>query len=254
MASWLTNSAKAILGMDTDKSKAAKKVVDSPPTEEVASNVATLQNSSEPLPQELNIMAKPSSYFSVQNHTFTVALRKDKKGEVATITEPALFFEKELMEIEFKPMPTVPVKTKNIREKNLIEIAKVLEGGYAEETTAVVLKEKGYKELIQVLKENKVLVLDFCQFVKDELDKIPTVRKQRVSKGKGSRSNELVPLLVGLVPNLPAADLPQALKEKLGNEELVKGAVEHLLAMEHKNGRDDDGYIKLRKSGKRVKK
>jgi hypothetical protein len=195
-------------------------------------------------------MSKPQSYFSIQEHTFTVKGRKENKGKDMEQTEPALYFEKEVLAIPFQPMPTVPPKMKFVKLGNLKEIAGVLESGYSEETTAAVLKEKGYKELVALLKENRILVLDFCSWVKDELAKIPAKPRGKVA-GSGKSKNatprdlqDLVSMLAG-IPNVSPTEASTMLKALVNDEEKVKKAISILEQKEQNNGRRD-GYIILR--------
>ena len=198
-------------------------------------------------------MSKPSSYFSIQEHTFQVPGRKENKGKSLEQKELALYFEKEVMAIPFQPMPTVPAKMKYVRLAGLKEIAAVLASGYPEETTAVVLKEKGYKELVQTLKENKVLVLDFCQFVKDELAKVPAKpRGRQAGSGTGSSKSTanpdvrlLVSILSGLAPNESPKELANRLSNLVEDEEKMEKAVSILTEKEAEHGRQE-GFIMLR--------
>jgi len=208
-------------------------------------------------------MSKPSSYFSIQEHTFVVSGRKEQKGQKIEKKELALYFEKEVLAYSFKPMSTVPERDKYIKIANLKEIANTLESGYPEETTGIILKEKGYKELMQTLRDHKILVLDFCQWVKSEIEKIPAKPKGR-QKGEGSGSKKpkvdksvqfLVSTLSSFAPNLNPKSLVIELKELIEDEDRVSKAIEILEEKEKTNGRDLVGYILLRiKNKKKAKK
>jgi hypothetical protein len=191
-------------------------------------------------------MSKPQSYFSIQEHTFTVKGRKENKGKDMEQKEPALYFEKEVLAIPYQPMPTVPAKMKYVKLAGLKEIADVLEAGYSEDTTAAVLKEKGYKELVALLKENKILVLDFCSWVEDELAKIPAKpRGRQAGSGKSEMdSQDLVSMLAG-IPDVSPTEASTMLKALVNDEGKMKAAISILEQKEQNNGRRD-GYIILR--------
>jgi hypothetical protein len=193
-----------------------------------------------------NTMSKPQSYFSIQDHTFTVRGRKENKGKDLEQTEPALYFENEVLAIPYQPMPTVPPKMKYVKLAGLKEIAGVLEAGYSEETTAAVLKEKGYKELVTLLKENKILVLDFCSWVKDELAKFPAKPRGRQAGSEKLEmdSQDLVSMLAG-IPDVSPTEASNMLKALVNDEEKMKAAISILEQKEQNNGRRD-GHIILR--------
>lgn len=182
-------------------------------------------------------MSKPSSYFSVKEHTFDI---KGRKGnEDRTVTEPALFFEGELLKIEYKPMPTVPAKVKNVRNMHLEQIASILDEGYSEETTIAVLKSKGYKELCQLLKDNKILALDFCQFVKDELDKMPKSKAPGEKKGREARNPKLNDIvgMMALIPDKTPEEMASYITELANDSGLMESAVSYLKNCLKNNGR-----------------
>lgn len=202
-------------------------------------------------------MSKPSSYFSVKEHTFEIKGRKGNENR--TVTEPALFFEGELLQIEYKPMPTVPAKVKNIRNMHLEQIASILDEGYSEEPTVAVLKSR-YKELCQILKDNKILALDFCQFVKDELDKMPKSKAPGEKKGREARNPKLNDIvgMMALIPNKTPEEMASYITELVNDSVRMESAVRYLKDCLKNNGRSANtltsgkvnplaGCIKLRR-------
>jgi hypothetical protein len=128
-----------------------------------------------------------------------------------------------------------------------------MEAGYSEETTAAVLKEKGYKELVALLKDSKILVLDFCSWVKDELAKIPAKPRGRVAgsgtdRKTGSSTPRDIQALVGMlsdIKDVSPADASEMLKTLVNDEAKMEKAVSILIQKELENGRKK-GHILLR--------
>lgn len=226
------------------------------PREKVSATIPSTQ-AIEPK-QEKSTMSKPSSYFSVKEYTFISKGRKENKGKDIESKEPALFFENEVMAIPFQPMPTVPAKMKYVRLANIKEMVSILEKGYPEETTGILLKEGGYKELVKTLKESKILCLDFLSFLKEELAKIPSKPRGRQA-GSGSTKSKtdkgvsaLVSILVSMAPIADPEELVEMFKGLATDKDRMEKAVKVLEEKAKENGRDEKGYIRLRiRTGKK---
>jgi hypothetical protein len=105
---------------------------------------------------------------------------------------------------------------------------------------------------VTLLKENKILVLDFCSWVKDELAKIPAKpRGRQAGSGKGTKSKSdpsvrlLVSVLSGLAPNETPRELLTRLKNLVEDEQKTEQAVRILEEKESEHGRKN-GFIQLR--------
>lgn len=189
-------------------------------------------------------MAKPQSYYTVKEATF-----RNRKGE--EVKDYALHLENELMGIEYKPMPTVPAKTKNIRLDGLKNLASILDLGLTEQVSTIIAKDRGFRELVETLSDQKILTLDFLQFVKEEVGKIPAKAKGRVA-GTGApkaKSDSSIRALVSMLSGTPLVSPEEALEQLralVGDPDRTARAVEALEAKAMENGRDSKGYILLR--------
>jgi len=191
-------------------------------------------------------MSKPTSCFKIEEYTFTIKGRKGNADK--TVTERTLYFQDDPFVVEYKPLATIKnMKEKYIKELGLKEIAELAESGYDEKVTSIVMKEKGYKELVQVCIDNKIPILDLCKLVKEQVDgwEVKT-RGRKAGEGKGTKSNPLVSILAGLAPTVPPSELAEKLKEMVADEALVSQAIKFLEEKEQENERDEKGYIRLR--------
>jgi len=203
-----------------------------------------------PNPKEEPAMSKPQSYFSIQEHEFTI---KGRKGNADTKqTEPALFFQGELYSEEYIPLATVGTRIRFIKTAGLADIAEIADAGYDEKITGILLKEKGFKEISKILGDNKILALDFTNWVKEELAKIPSGKVGRPGSGKVSKAKadpevtQLVGAMRLLAPEASPAALKAALVRLVADTAKLDQAEAILVASESKHKRDEKGYIKLR--------
>lgn len=195
-------------------------------------------------------MTKPTSYFSVRPHTILIPGRKENKGKKVEATDHFLFFEDEPFTIEYVPTERVGVRQKYIREANLKEISAILESGYDEKVSTIILKEKGYKELVKTLADSKILVLDFCQWVSEELAKIPAKTKEKktgnIKESPSAEIRNLANLLASAAPNMTPDALVGYVRNILADEEKVSKALQVLEIADMTHGRDKAGYILFR--------
>ena len=204
-------------------------------------------------PKGASPVSKPQSYFSVKEHTFVIKGRKGKPDQ--DVTELALYFQDSVFSyIKPSAIPgKLPDREIYVKADKLKEIAKVLESGYPEDVTAIVLRELGHKELVHILKDNKILVLDFCQYVAEELAKVPAKPRGRVAGLKPAKPtvDAEVATLAQILRNLAPATAPSKLAEAwkalvTASETKLAPAVALLEEKLKTHGRDKDSFIKLR--------
>ena len=193
-------------------------------------------------------VAKPQSYYTVKEASF-----KNRKGE--EVKDYCLWLEHEPMAIEYKPMPTVPAKTKHIKLDGLKDLASILDLGLTEQISTIIAKDRGYKELVETLADQKVMTLDFLQFIKDEIKKIPAktsgrqasgIVREKSRKGLPEDVKSLVSILINLGPNLDPAEAQKTLQGLVNDEQKMSQAVGQVVEYLKHNSRDKKGYIKMR--------
>jgi hypothetical protein len=240
----------------TGKKKAEAKK-SAPPSSKgatVSSSTSTTATSTATSQKE-TLMSKPSSYFSIKEHTFTVKGRKENKGKDLEVKEYCLWDEgeKEPYQTVYKPLDTVGEKLKFIKLPGLKEMISIFNDGKPEDVTIYALERAGYKDLVKFLKDNRVPVLDFLQFIKDEVEKIPAKpRGRQAGSGRTPKATtdsllrELVSIMAGLEANTSPEDLAVKLTSLVSDETRMAKAVELLTEKEKENKRDKKGYILLR--------
>ncbi len=210
------------------KTKLTKKQLDQPkPTEENSQELHPLTPNT--ISQEQETMSKPSSYLGIKEYTFT-SKSKDK-------TEPVLFWEGDVI-LETYNIGAYGTGQKPITLTLMKEIVKEFKNdGPIESAMMYTLgATKGYncKELVKLLKENKITALDFCSWLSEQKE-LEEVTKERATGGTRVTSDSVKLASIinkmadmekeGAEPNL---EMRLSFLEALMTEETKAGAIKHL--------------------------